>query len=177
MNVQNPSAQELQLFDNYGLWHVPFWHKPWFIIVVTLSALILISLLLFLLFKFKPIKKKRLTRWQQTMHDLLHLQKGELHNIAQSSAFYASLTAIMKRYMSDLYAQDVKSYTDQQMLDYIASLDLFDAQKASLGQIFSAGELIKFANQDALEQQMQDDITFSISFVRSTKKNKDKKGE
>ncbi len=175
MNITPDPTQELQLFDNYGLWHVPFWHKPWFIIVIILSGCFFLALALMLFFKFKPRKQKVLSPWKQALFDLDKLKKGSLHSIEQSSAFYARLTTIIKKYMSALYARDLCSFTDQQMVEHVQALDLFDVQKKGLEQIFFAGELIKFANQDALKQQMDDDLRFSVDFMQGTKGVFDKK--
>ncbi len=178
MNINPDPTQELQLFDNYGLWHVPFWYKPWFIIVMILAGCFLLALALMLFLKFKPRKQKVVSPWKQALLGLDKLKKSSLHSIEQSSAFYARLTTIVKQYMSALYAHDVCSFTDQQMVEYVQTLTLFDAQKNGLERIFSAGELIKFANQDALQQQMANDMQFSVDFVRATKiffDNKSKK--
>ncbi|MEX0849466.1 MAG: hypothetical protein WD055_04515 [Candidatus Dependentiae bacterium] len=175
MNIPTPETEQLQLFDNYGLWHVPFWQKLWFIILMILLASVFFVGAVFCLMKFMRSKKKKRSGWQQALYDLEQLKKNGLLSIAQSSSFYAKLTSILKQFVSYHYKKDVCSYTDQQMIVYVDTIDLFEEQKKKLEAIFSAGELIKFANQDALAQQMQDDWQFAFDFAKTHKELNEKK--
>jgi hypothetical protein len=139
-----------------------------------LAFCLLLVIAVFCFMKFMQSKKRKLSAWQQALYDLEQLKKDDLLSIAQSSTFYAKLTSILKQFVSYCYKKDVCSYTDQQMIAYINNVDLFDNQKKSLEAIFSAGELIKFANQDALAQQMQDDWQFVFNFVKTHKELREK---
>lgn len=168
----NPIQQteQLKLFDNYGLWHVPFRQKTWFIVATLVFVCALIVALTYVYLRYKRSKKKVLSPTERALQDLQLLKKKGLNTIANSSTFYAGLTGILKTYLSMLFMQDVRSNTDQQMLDRIQKMPLFDAQKEGLSRIFSAGELIKFARLDALEDQMEQDWLFCYDFVHSALK-------
>ena len=167
--LNNPQpTEQLQLFDNYGLWHVPFWQKTWFIALATIIACLLLAALAYAYMRYKQSQKRILTPTEQALHDLQMLEKKGLCTVATSSAFYAGLTGILKKYLSSLFMHDVRSNTDQQMVDHIATMPLFDAQKEGLSRIFSAGELIKFARLDALEEQMKQDKQFAYDFIKAT---------
>lgn len=170
MNNPLQPTEELQLLDNYGLWHVPFWQQPWFIAVSLLVACLFLTALVYAFLRWKRSKKIILSPTEQALYDLQVLKKKGLCTIATCSVFYVGLTGILKSYLSSLFMQDVRSNTDQQMLDEIAGMPLFDVQKTALSRIFSAGELIKFARHDALEEQMNQDWQFCYDFVKNAGK-------
>lgn len=171
MNIPQPQQPEqLQLFDNYGLWHVPFWQKPWFAVFTALLICLILAALVYAYLRWKRSRKVTLSPTEQALRDLHMLKKKGLCTIANGSAFYAGLTGILKMYLSSYFMQDMRSNTDQQMLDRIGAMPLFDAQKEGLSRIFSAGELIKFARHDALEDRMQNDWRFSYDFIKNARK-------
>lgn len=170
MNDPLQQPEQLQLFDNYGLWHVPFWQKPWFLAFSILVICVLLATIGYVFLRYKRSKKIILSPTEQALHDLRMLKKNGLCQIEACSVFYAGLTSILKTYISSLFMQDVRSDTDQQMVDRIAGMPLFDAQKEGLSRIFSAGELIKFARRDALEEQMNQDWQFCYDFIKNAGK-------
>ena len=170
MNIPMQSPEKLELFDDYGLWHIPFWEQRWFIVVAILSGIILLALLAGAIFLWHRTKKKKLTPSEQALHDLQMLKKKGLCTVAMSNAFYTNLTKILKTFLSSMFLRDLQSNTDHQMIESIGTMPLFDAQKEGLKRIFSAGELIKFARQDALESRMHEDLQFSVDFVHEVLK-------
>lgn len=171
MNSITEPTQELQLYDNYGLWHTPFWQTTIFKVAALCASLIAIALTAYLIYRYVKSRKKVLSPTEQALHDLHTLKKKGLCAPAHAGAFYVGLTSILKKCMSSFYNKDVRSFTDSQMTDYVATLPLFDQQKDGLTKIFSAGELIKFAQQNALEQQMNADWQFSVDFIKNSRKD------
>ena len=165
MNTQMQPDQPMQLSGEYGLWHIPFWQKTWFKLSAGLVSIIVLSIIGYALYYWWYAARKTLSSSEQALHDLQMLKKKGLCSSATSGQFYVGLTGILKKYLSSLYAVDIRSNTDHQMLEYIAGLPLFDAQKEGLSRIFSAGELIKFARKDALLEQMNNDWQFAVEFV------------
>lgn len=175
MNNSMQQPEQLQLFDNYGFWHVPFWQKPWFAVLTALFICAILATLIYLFLRWRRSKKVKLSPAEQALHDLQALKKKGLCSVATSNLFYTRLTGILKNYLSCLFMQDMRSNTDQQMVERIASMPLFDAQKEGLSRIFSAGELIKFARQDALEEQLNRDWQFCVDFVKNATARQDLK--
>ena len=173
--------QEVQLYDIYGMWHVPFWQTTWFFIAMILLACFVFSAILFLLYTRFAKKKKKLPAWQVAMHALEQLKadpstsSGQSFSVARSEQFYVGLTALLKTYISERDATDLRSSTDQQIIGYLEDLALSDVQKEQLTRIFGAGQMIKFANQDAVQQQMQDDWHHAFDFVKATKEQEQQK--
>lgn len=164
MNNQNP---ELQLYDIYGLWHIPFWQRAWFKVSVFLLVCLLLGAAIYFLIKKYKQRLIKLSAWQIAFNTLDALKLFQ--NPVQSARYYSELTNLLKIYISDRFGVDVRSLTDQQMCDYIDEHLAYDRHKEGLKQIFSAGMLIKFAHHDALEKQMADDWQYAYEFIQVSK--------
>lgn len=164
MNNSNP---ELQLYDIYGLWHVPFWQRTWFKITVFLAICALLSVIVYFLIKKYKQRTVQLPAWQIALNalDALKIWQTMQHRVR----YYADLTTLLKNYISSRFGVDVRSFTDQQMCAYIDDHIAYEQHKESLKQIFSEGQLIKFAHHDAFEQQMIDDWQHAHAFIQVSK--------
>ena len=160
---------QLELYPIYGLWHVPFWQRSWFIITVICIGLLLVALLGYLLFKRYKTKKIALPSWQIALNRLQELKKNGLLSPAMSERYYVQLIGLLKEYISDQFGVDVRSLTDDQMCSYIDQKIPYTDYKESLKRIFTAGVFIKFANQSAIEKQMVDDWQHAYNFVDVSK--------
>ncbi len=171
--MMDPTAQEqaLELYDIYGLWHVPFWQRTWFIVCMVLLVSALLFGVCYLLIKQYKAKKPPIPAWKQALQRLQELKRTEMLKKEKSERYYVQLTKLIKEYMSDQFGTNIRSLTDQQMCAYIDERTLYNKQKEQLKQIFSAGELIKFANQDAIEQQMLDDWHHAHAFIMHSKEH------
>ncbi len=162
-------AQALQLYDIYGLWHVPFWQRTWFIICMVLLVGALLAGMCYLLVKQYKAKKPPVPAWKQALQKLQELKRTGTLKREKSEHYYVQLTKLIKEYMSDQFGTDIRSLTDDEICAYIDERTLYDKQKEQLKQIFGAGQLIKFANQDAIEQQMLDDWQHAHTFIAHSK--------
>lgn len=164
INMQNPA---LELYEIYGLWHVPFWQRTWFKISIFIFFCALVGIIIYFLIKKYKQRTVQLPAWQIALNALDQLKKLQIP--AHSAQYYAALTHLLKVYISDRFGIDVRSLTDQQMCDYIDQQLAYDQYKEHLKQIFSAGQLIKFAHHDALENQMIDDLQHAQDFIQVSK--------
>ncbi len=167
----DPTVEEqaLQLYDIYGLWHVPFWQRTWFILVMILLSGALFACACYLCIKRYKAKKPPVPAWKQALQRLHELKRTGTLKKEKSEYYYVQLTKLIKEYMSDQFGTDIRSLTDDEMCVYIDERTLYDKQKEQLKQIFGAGQLIKFANQDAIEQQMVDDWHHAYAFIMHSK--------
>jgi LPS O-antigen subunit length determinant protein (WzzB/FepE family) len=165
-SIQDPT---LELYDIYGLWHVPFWQRSWFIIsVVTLASLLIAGIVYFLLKKYRS-RKVTVPAWQSALQQLDKIKKSNMLTPEHGQHYYVLLTSLLKSYISSRFAQDVSSLTDAQMCAYIDEHLPYEVHKDNLKQIFSAGQLIKFAHRDVLQVQMLDDWQHAYDFIEGTK--------
>ncbi len=162
--MQNPA---LELYEIYGLWHVPFWQRTWFKISIFIFFCALVGIIIYFLIKKYKQRAVQLPAWQIALNALDQLKKLQMPEY--SARYYAALTHLLKVYISARFGVDVCSLTDQQMCDYIDQHLAYDHYKERLKQIFSAGQLIKFAHHDALEKQMIDDWQHAKDFIQESK--------
>lgn len=160
---------QLELYPIYGLWHVPFWQRSWFIIATVLVGLLLFGALVYLLVRRYTGKKVSLPSWQIALNRLQEIKKNGLLSPAMSERYYVQLTQLLKEYISDQFGVDVRSLTDDQMCIYVDQKIPYTDYKEGLKRIFTAGVFIKFANQSAIEKQMIDDWQHVHDFVDVSK--------
>lgn len=170
--IQNQAEDAMQLYEIYGLLHIPFWQRLWFIIITSVVCCGLLIIIACLLITKYRKNKKVLLDWQVALQHLESLKKNAMLTSAMSERYYVYLTGLLKEYMSTYYRHDLHSFTDEQMVAYIEQLPLYIQQKEQLTKIFSAGLFIKFAHQQAVEQQMLEDWQHAYDFIITTK-NKD----
>ncbi len=159
----------LELYPIYGLWHVPFWQRGWFIVAIVFGAVLLCTILLYLFFRSYRAKKVVLPSWQIALNRLQEVKKNGLLSPNMSERYYVQLTSLLKEYMSDQFGVDVRSLTDEQMCSYIDQKIPYTDYKEGLKRIFTAGVFIKFANQSAIEKQMVEDWQHAYDFVMVSK--------
>jgi hypothetical protein len=170
-NKMNGMQQQpqLELYPIYGLWHVPFWQRGWFIIIVLIMALFLFGVCIYLIIKRYRAKKIALAPWQIALNGLQDLKVEGLLLPEISERYYVRLTGLLKEYISDQFGVDVRSLTDDQICTYIDTKIPYTDYKEGLKRIFTAGVFIKFANQSAIEKQMVDDWQHARKFVDVSK--------
>jgi hypothetical protein len=166
MNMQTMQApdQALELIDIYGLWHVPLWQRPWFIPLVVAVLLLVAAAIGWYMYR-RRARTVVVAPWQYTLEQL-----GRLDRLAQDAhqgeQFYVRITTLLKFYLSDYFGQDLASMTDQQLVDYVAQTDCPEQHKKMIERIFYGGQMVKFAQQATLVQQMQQDLAQAIQLVQ-----------
>lgn len=161
--------EPLEIYPIYGLWHVPFWQRPLFLVVIVLLGSIVASFLMYRAFKKYKSKKSQITPWEKALTQLQHMKQQHMLSKEHSERYYVALTFLIKEYITLRFHHDVLSFTDEQMYKHLEGQPLFREQKEQLKKIFGAGQLIKFANHHAIEQQMKDDWQHTYDFVMKTK--------
>lgn len=158
--------QTNQLYDIYPVWHVPFWQTGWFVVLVMLTVLTLLGVLVWFIIKRHKARRALVTPWDYALQQIAQLQQ----NIApeKSKQFYSSLSVILKKYLHARYSYDVESKTDQEVINYLQQQQFSVDLVTQLQAIMEGATMVKFANMQAIAQQMQQDIERSRSFVTQT---------
>ena len=68
---------ELQLYDIYEHWHLPFWQTQWFMVAAVVLSILALIMLFFFLFK-KYYRTRLFSPSQQALRDLELLKKRKL---------------------------------------------------------------------------------------------------
>ena len=112
-----------ELYDIYGIWHVPFWQTKPFIMTLwclwLVCAVALIYLVCALILNEKDIKP---WTWANRELDALWEKRGFTRE--DGKRFYSQLTEIIKVYLEKRYGYQVRSATDIELLAYLRDIVL-----------------------------------------------------
>jgi hypothetical protein len=155
-----------ELYGIYPMWHVPFWQTTTFYVLMALSigGALLIALIVWI--KHVRARKQQLMIWDKSLQELHDLRNQ--YGIAQAKEFYAVLSLILKKYLHGRFGYDVYSKTDQELLQYLATTSFPRELIEQLHSIIEGSVLVKFANAQAIQEQMQHDFNTSISIITKT---------
>src|SRR5436190_1126464 len=89
------------LYENYGLWHEPFWKTYAFqlCLKIIIGLLLLVACVILLIKYFRYRRKKKLSAWDQALFELDQLKKNQKVSIECGKEFYILLTDIVKKYL------------------------------------------------------------------------------
>lgn len=154
------------LFDIYGAVHIPFWQTKAFYYGVIVTLGILLIVIAWLVIKRK--KKPKLPLWTLAITDIEALKKDNLATASKGKEFYGALTGILKRYLHDRYAFDSIGKTDEELIEYLNKQQFSPEMAEMLQEIFLGVTIIKFANAQAAQEQIDRDMQRSVLFVKRT---------
>lgn len=156
--------QELQLYDIYEYWHVPFWQTKFFYM---LCALLLIIACLVLLYIFWNIfrKQKKLTPEQYALSELAQLKKQSIITREQAQEVYSKLTETLKRYFEFYFNKPFITFSDKQVIDALEKEPLLTSYHSEFKELFEAGMFVKFAQENALREQVMKHIDLSTLLI------------
>lgn len=158
------------LYENYGLWHIPIWQTEKFqLIVMIIAALSSFVVIMFLVRKYIQYRKrKRLSLWDQALADLNQLKTAHKVDVMYGKEFYVTVSALLKKYFYDRFGYDVMGKTDDEMIQYLQEhypdTQSIDDMKALL----QGSVVIKFANVQAAQEQIDHDYVRSIAIITRT---------
>lgn len=163
MNV-TPSLEQ-ELYDIYGHWNVPFWQTKLFYMAILAVVFSFLALTLFVFIK-KIAKQKKLSPEQTALASLLTLQKQSVKNSDDAQALYFSLTQILKEYFQKKYGIKFSAMTDQEMVENLPP-SLQGEKKSKVEHIVSRSTQVKYARQEALQEEVKQDIALSVALIQS----------
>ncbi len=161
--------QNDQLYDIYGMVHVPFWQTTAFYVVVGILAGLVVGVIGWRLIRYWRLRARpALPPWEQALIALNKLCDKEVMTSDRSKEFYDRLTMILKQYLHDRYAYDVMGKTDQELLVYLESVSFDAALTEIIRNLLQGSVMIKFANAQGAREQMERDIASSIIVIKKT---------
>jgi len=158
------------LYENYGLWHVPFWQTKKFLIAVEICACVVLVIAVVLLVRMyvRYKKRKKLSAWDQALYDLNVLKTDQKIRVACGKEFYSALGGIVKTYLSERFAYDVLGKTDAEVVNYLQNNHADQIIIDDIKAIAQGSEIIKFANAQAAQEQINRDYERVIAIINRT---------
>jgi len=154
------------LYDIYDVWHVPFWQTTTFLYSMIFLSIVLLSLIIWFIVK-KLKKQKKKTPWDSALQQLNALQQSDI-SVEHGKEFYFTLTLIVKKYLQDRFGYPLTHRTDAESIAYLERNELLPEHIETIRTIFSGVQVIKFANAQAAQEQMLNDLQSSIQLVQHT---------
>ncbi len=166
------------LYDIYSVWHLPFWQTRAFFLSVGILSALTICLCVWLIYRF-VVRKQQKGRpaWQVALEALKQLQAKSYENKEEGKYTYFELSHVLKKYLAARYSIPIESQTDQELLASLEESQLPPVVKETLIGLGHGVELIKFANQEAVQEQIQRDINQAMQMVMETMPVENKKSQ
>jgi hypothetical protein len=169
--IKRRNAMNAQgLYDIYGVWYVPVWYRPWFLWTVVGIGMVLFFLCAWYLIKrYRRKKKEEVPYWRVYVEQLSTLKQQNVATVERGRVFYGILTPLLKQYLHQRYGYDVTRRTDDETVTFLEQQQFNPQYLAQLKEIFQGGVYIKFANAQAVQQQIEKDLENSIRFINNSK--------
>ncbi len=158
------------LYENYGLWHVPFWQTSQFKMTMQLCLILVLLIIVVLLIRKYIIyrKRKKLPLWDQALLALIQLKKEHKIDVVHGKEFYATASAVLKNYFHDRFEYDLRGKTDAEVIDYVEKNHDDKHIAAEIKTLLQGSEIIKFANAQAAQEQIEHDYIRAIAIIQRT---------
>ena len=159
------------LYGNYGLWHVPFWQTQKFQLMLEISGLV-VALIVIVIFIRKYLAyraRKKLSPWDQALLNLRALKSDNKISVEHGKEFYLAVSALLKKYLHDRFGYDVLGKTDAEVVRYLQEHHDTDQQLIEeINLLLKGGIIIKFANAQAVQGQIEHDYVRAVGIIQRT---------
>jgi hypothetical protein len=157
------------LYDIYSVWHVPFWQTSWFYWAVIGLIILLCIVLVWSVYRWYRLRNRQpITSWEKALHIITKLQKKTYTTQQEGKQCYFVLTTILKQYLEERFAYPIAHKTDEEAASYLEHQQLEPNLKKNVQEILRGCLLIKFANEQAVNEQIQAHLALAKEAVLST---------
>jgi hypothetical protein len=158
------------LYENYGLWHVPIWQTEKFQLGIKIAAGLLILLIVaYVVRKYLQYRKrKKLPLWDQALADLNTLKQEHKVDVLYGKEFYVTVSVLLKKYFHDRFGYDLIGKTDDEMIQYLQEHYPDTQSIEDIKALLQGSVIIKFANVQAAQEQIDHDYVRSIAIITKT---------
>jgi hypothetical protein len=158
------------LYENYGLWHVPFWQTQKFQLMLEISGLIVTLIVIVILIKkyLAYRARKKLSSWDQALLDLRILKRDNKVSVEHGKEFYLAVSALLKKYLHERFGYDVLGKTDAEVVHYLQEHHVDTSLIEEINLLLQGGVIIKFANAQAAQGQIEHDYVRAVAIIQRT---------
>lgn len=160
---------EQGLYDIYSIWSVPFWQTKEFYIAVGITIAIILGIAAW--FFIRWYRKKNVvpkTAWQTALESLHSLQQKKYTSKEEGKLCYFAMTNVLKKYLAARYAYPLDGKTDEEMVSYLAKSAEQKVLAHELKEIIDGCLYIKFANEQAMQENISKHLEQSCAIVKKT---------
>jgi len=158
------------LYENYGVWHVPFWQTDSFLLCIKIVGCLLLVLVLGLLFRAYLCyrKRKQRTAWQQALYDIQQLKINHALYSDKGKEFYSAVSNILKTYLFKRFDYDVLGKTDTEIIPFLEENNFDSNLVSEIKELLHGGVFVKFANAQVAQERINKDYDRVVSIITLT---------
>jgi len=171
MNSMNNNTQAPDFYEIYDYYTTPFYQTITGKILIGLCALCALGILVYIIISRR--KKRTQEAWEWATEQLSHIKLDACKNKDDYKKFYFTLTGIIKKYLNKRFAWPTEDKTDDELIRLLQEKVLhekkFDLESLEMIKQISEGALsVKFANEDVLKIQAENDLKTTLKIVAQT---------
>jgi hypothetical protein len=155
------STAEMQFYDIYDVWYTP-WYKTYYFYSVVAIIFLFFS---YLFYRWYTNRKKLVVELSASQKALLTIEKLKREYYNNPQVAYSILTHTLKVYLESYYKISLVGQTDSEFLETIALQNHATLLMDDLKIIFDGVAHIKFAGQDAQEEQFKKSLELAEKLI------------
>ncbi len=159
----------IAIHDIYDTWYIPIWQRTSFYVALFLFCLFVVIGLLVIVMRRKKLKKIQRSFDEQVIYELEQLHWVDSTDREKGKYIYQVITLNLKKYLQFHLKLDVLTKTDEEVADYLQSMNVPLIMKQELTDIFLGSIQVKFAQEKVIRKALNRHIQESISFVKQMK--------
>lgn len=160
-------------FDIYDFYYIPWWQTKPFIYTALALGFFLVALLAYLVARYIRSKRKcESLPWEWAKDKIVILALEEPSKKEEYKRLYVDLIEITKQYLFLRFDWKVSTYTDDELIIFVKKQN--EKIAPPLEKIIDNARMIKFANEQALQNHLGDALEAALDLVEKTKKHEEK---
>ncbi len=168
-NVMAQEQTDIELYDIYGVWHIPFWQTTIFYAILVGCTIVVCSVLFYYFYRWYKKRVQKVPYWVISQEALDKLSTSSLNNVDCADLFYSHLLVILKQHLSTHFNCDFTSATDQECIKLLRCTSNDDMLCGTMEEMLERTVTIRFARDAALKESMQNDLQKMYAIVQSMK--------
>ncbi len=153
-------------YDIYDFYYPAWWTQPWAKIILLAFSIIVLGLLIIF---FMRRKKQPQLPWEWAEEQLKKISPQSCKNKSDFKKFYYALTSILKQYFQTRFFWPTKDKTDDELMLFLQEQNFDHQLYEYVNKIFTGAVWIKFANEEAIKSQAQEDLGKALEIIKKTK--------
>lgn len=163
--------KELELYDIYGTWHVPFWQTTLFLNTLFATGVLLAVGVCWYVYK-RYKRKKTFPLPQHILAQLMGVRASFINTTQDAQKAYEIMTAALKTYFQYYYEKPFTVLSDNELQNAIAVNHFPEEYKEAIKKLLEDGVHVKFARENALQQQVSEHAQLSIDIINHLEKTR-----
>ncbi len=152
-------------YEIYEYYYIPFYQEPLFIISASVTSIILLGLISYWLYKRKL---RPLSPWDWALREIAKIPISTYVAKDDYKKFYFAITTILKTYLEKRYSWDTQDKTDEELATFLQLHGFQPQLLEKLKKMLQGATWIKFANEEAIKTQVDEDLGTAQLIIKKT---------